>query len=187
MIYPQKLSNKKSEKIIRVFFIFSVILGIIMFLINKKKTPNIAWSPIANAGIIYVWITVIYSIKRNTNIASHVLLQMIIITMLIMYIDNQIGYKGWSIYIGIPIVLIIANVTMLVLSIVCYKKYTKYAIYQLIIVLISIIPILIALNGIIELKILNIVATGISLFNLTISLILSHTDIYKTLVCKFHM
>ena len=130
MIYPQKLSNKKSEKIIRVFFIFSVILGIIMFLINKKTSPNIPWSPIANAGIIYVWITVIYSIKKNANIASHVLLQMIIMTMLILYIDNSLGFKGWSIYIGIPIILIISNVTMLVLSIACYKKYTKYAIFM---------------------------------------------------------
>ena len=104
-----------------------------------------------------------------------------------MYIDNKIGFKGWSIYIGIPIILIIANLTMLILSIVCYKKYTKYAMYQLIIVLISMIPIIVALNGIIEIKVLNIVAVGISLFNLTISLILSHTAIYKTLICKFHM
>lgn len=187
MIYPQKLSNKKSEKIIHVLVIISVVLGIIMFLINKKLSPEIPWSPIANAGIIYVWITVIYSIKRNSNIAAHVLLQMIIITMLILYIDNRIGFKGWSVYIGIPIILIIANVTMLVLSIVCYKKYTKYAMYQLIIVLISMIPIILSLNGIIEIKTLNIVAVGISLFNLTISLILSHTAIAKTLICKFHM
>ena len=187
MIYPQKLSNKKSEKIIRVVFIFSVILGIIMFLINKKTTPNIPWSPIANAGIIYAWITVIYSIKKNSNIAAHVLVQMIIMTMLILFIDNRLGFYRLSIYIGIPIILIIANVTMLVLSIVCYKKYTKYAMYQLIIVLMSMIPIIIALNGIIEIKVLNIVAVGISLLNLTISLILSYTAIYKTLICKFHM
>ena len=187
MIYPQKLSNKKSETVINILLAFSLILGIVMFLINKNLTPNIPWSSIANAGIVYIWITVIYSIRRNANIASHVLLQMIIITMLILYIDNKIGFKGWSIYIGIPIVLIIANVTMLVLSIVCYKKYTKYAIYQLIIVLISMIQIIIALNGIIEIKILNIVAIGISLFNFSISLALSYTDIYKTLICKFHM
>ena len=187
MIYPQKLSNKKSGKIIHVLIALSVLLGLAMFFINKKITPEVPWAQIANAGIIYIWITVIYSIKKNSNIAAHVLLQMIIITILISYIDNRIGFKGWSIYIGIPIILIIANLTMLILSIVCYKKYTKYAMYQLIIVLISMIPIIVALKGIIEIRILNIVAVGISLFNLTISLILSHTAIYKTLICKFHM
>ena len=187
MIYPQKLSNKSNEKIIKVLMICSLILAIILFLVNKIMSPDIPWSPIANAGIIYIWITVMYSIKRNANIASHVLLQMIIMTMLILYIDNRLVFKGWSVYIGIPIILIIANVTMLVLSIVCYKKYTKYAMYQLVIVLISMIPIILSLNGVIELKLLNVIAMGISLLNLTISLILSHTAIYKTLICKFHM
>ena len=39
MIYPQKLSNKKSGKIIRVLIALSSLLGLIMFLINKKMTP----------------------------------------------------------------------------------------------------------------------------------------------------
>ena len=187
MIYPQKMRSTNSEIIINSFLVFSVLVAIILFVINKLTTPNIHWSSIANAGIIYIWITVIYSIKRNANIAAHVLLHLLAMSVLVLYIDERLTFIGWSVYIAIPIILIIANVTMLVLSIVCYRKYTKYAIYQLIIVLISLIPIIISLVGIIEIKVLNIIAVGISLFNLSISIVLSHKDIYKSLACKFHM
>ena len=94
---------------------------------------------------------------------------MIAISFLMLYIDKRLDFKMWSIYIGIPIVLIIANVTMLVLSIVSYKKYHRYAMYQLIIVIISMIPFILAVKGIIELGILNKMAILISLFNLILN------------------
>ena len=187
MIYPQKLSSKKSDKLINALLICSVIITLMLFFINKITSPSIPWSGIANAGIIYIWITVLYSVKRNTNIAAHVLLQMIIVSILLLYIDNRLNFYGWSIYIGIPITIMVANVTMLVLSIVSYKKYTKYAIYQLVIVLLSMLQVVLAFNGIIELKILNNISIGVSLFNLIFSLILSCKDFVKVLICKFHM
>lgn len=187
MIYPQKLNNKKSEKIVNVLLSASIMIAVILFLINKITTPNVPWAGIANAGIIYTWITVIYSIRRNTNIASHVLLQMMAISFVLLYIDNRLGAFGWSIYMGIPITLMVANVTMLVLTIVSYRNYTKYVIYQLIIVLVSIIQIAPAFKGIIKFGVLNQISIGVSLLNLVISLALSYKDFGKMLACKFHM
>lgn len=187
MIYPKKLSNRKREIIINSLMIISALISIILVIINKKINPNIPWAAITNAGIIYIWITVMYSIKRNTNIAAHVLLQMIAISLFIYYIDNRLGFKGWSLYIGMPIVLIIANITMLILSIIFHKKYTKYAIYQLIIVLVSTFPVVLSSKGIIKLEILNIISIVISLINLTVSLILSGKAFYKVLECNFHL
>ena len=187
MIYPQKISSRKSEIIIKSLLLFFVVVALLLFIINRIFSPDIPWSPIVNAGIIYIWITVIYSIKRNTNIAAHVLLQTITISFLIFYIDNKLNFSGWSVYIGIPIILIIANVTMLILAIVTYKRYFKYVIYQLIIVIISFIPIILALNEIIELKLLQIIATGISCLNLCVSLMLNHKAFYKSLESNFHI
>ena len=187
MIYPQKLSSKKSGKLINVLLISSFVLAAILVLINKLTNPNIHWAAIANSGIIYVWITVIFALKRNTNIARHVLLQMVIIPLVLVYIDERLNFRGWSINIGIPIIIMIANVTMFVLSIVSYKKYIKYAMYQLIIVFLSMIQIVFATKGIMQFGILNQIAIGISLFNFIISLILSYKEFCKIIVCKFHM
>ena len=64
MIYPQKLSSKKGEKVLKIFLYVSIVLGIVLVIINKLTTPGIHWAALANCGIIYTWITTLYSIKR---------------------------------------------------------------------------------------------------------------------------
>jgi len=187
MIYPQKINSKKGDKIIYSLIIASIIIALILFIINKLTTPQIHWSALANCGIIYIWLTVMYSIKKGTNIAGHVLIQTILTSIVMLYIDKTIGYHGWSIYIGIPIALIVANVTMVILTIISYKKYIKYAIYQLMIVIISLMPIVLALRNIIEMKVLMKTAVDISIFSLIVSLFFCYRDIKEAVIRKLHM
>lgn len=187
MIYPQKLSSKKGEAVLKILLGTSVLLGIILVIINKLTTPNIHWAALANCGIIYIWITVIYSIKKGTNIAGHVLIQTIAISAATLYIDDRIGFRGWSINIAIPIILITANVTMLILTIITRKNYIKYAIYQLMIVLITLVSMWLILEQIIKLRILSNITIIISVINLLFSLILCFKDVKEALIRKFHM
>lgn len=187
MIYPQKLSSKKGEKVLKVLLSVSVVLGIILVVINRLTTPSIHWAALANCGIIYIWITVLYSIKKSTNVAGHVFVQTIIISEAILYIDYRIGFRGWSINIAIPIVLMIANATMLILTIVTRKNYIKYAIYQLMIVLLSLISMWLIWDKIITLRILCDIAIAISVVNLLISLILCFKDVKEAVIRKFHI
>ena len=187
MIYPQKLNSKKGERILNIFLIVSILIAILLIIINKLTTPNIHWAALANCGIIYIWITVLYSIKRGTNIAGHVLLQTIAISAAMLYIDYRIGFLGWAINIAIPIILIIANITMLILTIVSYKKYIKYAIYQLVIVLMSLISLILITNNLIHLEILSKIAIIVSILNLIVTLVLCYKDIKDTIIRKFHM
>lgn len=187
MIYPQKLNSKKSAKILYSLLTASIILAVLIIIINRITTPKIHWAAFVNLGIIYTWITVIFSMKRGTNIAGHVLLQTIVISLIIIYIDNNLGFKGWSISIGLPIILIISNTTMLILTLISYKKYIKYAIYQLMIVCISFSPVILIMRGIVVNNILNKIAIIISILSLIISLVLSYKDIREAVIRKFHM
>ena len=81
MLYPQKLSSKKSNLIIKSLLIVSIIIAILLVIINKLTTPEIHWAALANSGIIYTWLTVLYSINKNTNIAAHVMIQTIAISI----------------------------------------------------------------------------------------------------------
>ena len=187
MIYPQKINSKKGDKIIYSLITVSIFIEVILFIINKLTTPQIHWAALANCGVIYTWLTVIYSIKKGTNIAGHVLIQTILVSIVLLYIDKTIGYHGWSVYIGIPIVLMVANITMVILTIITYDKYIKYAIYQLIIVIISLMPIGLALKKIIEMKVLMRTAVDISIISLVISLVFCYKDIKEAVIRKFHM
>ena len=187
MIYPQKIKAKKSDKMIKILIGVSVLIALILVTINKLTTPRIPWAALANAGILYSWVTVIYSIRKNVNIAGHVLIQTIALSMLTVYIDYKLGMKGWSMNIAIPIMIIIANITMLVLTMVSYKKYIKYAIYQLIIVLFSMLPVVFITEHIIQDKTLSVIASGISVLNFVLCLVLCAKDVKEAIIRKFHM
>ena len=165
----------------------SVFIAILLIVINKLTTPRIPWAAIANGGIIYAWIVLFYSIRKNINIAGHVLLQTIAISLLTIYIDYELKFKGWSIDIVVPILVIISNITMLVLTIVSHKEFIKYAIYQLLIVLFSLLPIILVTENMVQNKTLSIVASGISILNLGLSLILCARDVKEAVIRKFHM
>ena len=184
MIYPNKLNDKDGEKLLKILKITSLILLAILMLVNRLTTPNIPWSTFTSCGIIYIWITVIYCIKRNTNIAGHVLLQMLTTSAVVVFVDNTIGFNGWSVSIAIPIILSTANTTMLILTIISHKKYIRYAIYQILIVLIT----LIYIGAIFKTtSILVIITMSIAVLNLIISLILSFKDMKEAIIRKIHM
>ena len=187
MIYPQKLNSKKSNLILKIGVLMSVFIAILLIVINKLTTPRIPWAAIANGGIIYVWIVLFYSIRKNINMAGHVLLQTIAISLLTIYIDYELKFKGWSIDIVVPILVIISNITMLVLTIVSHKDFIKYAIYQLLIVLFSLLPIILVTENMVQNKTLSIVASVISILNLGLSLILCARDVKEAVIRKFHM
>lgn len=187
MLYPKKLSSKKNNLLIKILLGTSFAIAIIFIIINQLTTPKIHWAALVNAGIIYTWITVIYSINKRTNIAGYVMVQAIAISILTTYIDYILGFKGWALEIAIPIIIIIANITMLILTIVSHRKYMRYAIYQLVICFFSLIPIYFVKEKLITNFVLSYIAIGISILNFILTIILSARDVKEAIVRKFHM
>lgn len=93
MLYPKKIRVKKTERILKILILTSLLMGILLVFINRIMTPEIPWAALANAGIIYGWITVLYSLNRNVNIAAHVLIQTLAVSILTFYIDKRLGMK----------------------------------------------------------------------------------------------
>lgn len=187
-LYP-KIRNVKSGNIgIKVMVIISFAIAAICAIINIC-TSKFLWSVIVIIGIIYAWFTVLYSVHRNINIASNVMIQSIAISLLTLGIDYTIGYSGWAINLAIPIIFSIANITIFVLTLVSLKRYYKYAIYQLIIFLLSIIPLIIAIvsDNIIKTPIFTIISSSIAVFVFIFSLILCGRSILEELNRRLHM
>lgn len=187
MLYPQKINAKNGDLIIRIMLASSIIIAITLVIINKVTNPNVHWGALCNAGIVYIWTTVIYSIKKNTNIAGQVLLQTIAISIFTIYIDYVLGFEAWSVNYILPVIIIIANITMLILTIVSHKKYMRYAIYQLVICVWSLIPIYFIQDKIIHNVVLSYIAIGISALNFILTIVLSAKDVKDEIIRKFHM
>lgn len=187
MIYPKKISARRTGVITKSLMLATVALAIILLIINKLTTPKIHWALISIGGLVYVWVTVMYSINRNINIAAHVMIQTIALSLLLFLIDYEAKGISWSLNIAIPIVIIIANTTMLILTIITHKRFIRYAIYQLIILLFSSLPVLFIFENLIKNKCLSYVAIGISILNFILTLSLCARDVKDEIIRKFHI
>lgn len=187
MLYPKISNVKRNNKIITGLMIGSIVLAIALVSINYYTEQKMHWSWLAIIGIIYCWITTIYSIKRNVNIASHVMLQMLCISIGLVLIDYIIGYKGWSMKIGMPIIIIVANVTMCILTIVSRKRYANYSFYQIMILFVTIVMLLLIPLGVTKLNTLYIIASMISIISMIISFLLCRKELINEFRKTFHM
>ena len=188
-LYPKVRNVKKGNIAIKIMFIISLIVAVTCLIINACTSTIFLWSLIVVAGIIYTWVTVTYSVKRNINIASSVMIQLIAISVLTVCIDYILGYSGWAINLAIPIIIMVANITILVLTVVSVHRYYKYALYQLIIFVLSMIPLFIffAFPGVIVAPIFMIISSSIAVFTFVLSLILCGRSIIDELDRRLHM
>ncbi len=187
MLYPKKINAKKGKIVIKIMLLISLIIAILLYTINKIVTPTSHWAALSIACIIYIWVTVLYALNKNVNVAAHVLVQTIAISALLVYIDYILGFEKWSLNIAIPIILMTSNMIMLLLTIISRKKYIRYVIFQLMLCLISFTPVILISERLVEDKTLGIIAVGISIANFIICLILCKTDIIEELKRKFHI
>lgn len=188
-LYPKVRNIKNGNIAIKIMLLISIIISIICVVINICTSKNFLWSMIVILGIVYTWVTVIYSIHRNINIASNVLVHSITVSLVALCLDFIIGYTGWSINLAIPIIISVANITIFILTIVSVHKYYKYVIYQVIIFCLSLIPLIIVLftKNIITNPIFTIISSSIAVFTFVFSLILCGKSILEELNRRLHI
>ncbi len=186
MIYPKKIKNKTINKFFKITILVLALVSIALLILNKLTTPDIYWSHLCIIGFIYIYCTVRYSLTKATNIAGHIMVQSVLTALFLYFIDYQIGYKGWSINICFPIIVIFANIAMFIITIVSHKHFGKFAISQLVIVLLSLSSTYFIYKGLIKASLLINVSILISIINFGFSLILCHKDYKEELVRKFN-
>ena len=187
MIYPEKIKSKNIDRFINLFRFCIILLSALLLLINYLTTPTIYWSHLCILGFIYIYITVRYSILKTKNLAYNVAFQTVLLSVFTFFIDYRIGFSGWSINISIPILIIISNFTMLILTIINYKNYDKYAISQLVIVFLSLSIVYLIYKGYVEANIIIDISILLSIFNLFVSILLCHRDFKEEIIRKFHI
>lgn len=186
-LYPNISNIQKSKTITQLLMATSILIGAVCLLINTLVPTRFPWAILVILGLIYIWITVLYAINKNVNIARHVMIQMVCISLLLLAIDNLIGYRGWSLRLAIPIAIMVANTTMCILTIVARKRYMSYAIYQIFIFLLSMLPIIISSIQDSEISIFIILATGIALLSLILTILLCGKEMKEELNRRLHI
>lgn len=107
--------------------------------------------------------------------------------ILLFLIDKIIGYEGWSLDFGMPIVISVANITMFVLTIVSRKRYFKYSLYQIMLSILSIAIIVLLLLKAKYIAISASITGGITAITLILSICLCGKDLKEKISRVFRI
>jgi len=186
-IYPTIKTNIHKYNLITRLFLFLSILGALVTVIINYATYNgLLWSVISIAFILYSWSIISNAIKNNINIAYKILVQTICISLLTIIIDNTIGYTGWAVNYVVPELIITANITVLILTIINRMNWYNYVLYQLAIAILGFIPIILFFCGIIHEPWSTTISVIVSFMVLCGTMIFSDKNVKSELKRRLH-
>ncbi|MEG1141610.1 MAG: DUF6320 domain-containing protein [Clostridia bacterium] len=185
--YPLTFDNLNNYNLLKKILIFISIISAISCLVINIYVSSIPWSIIYILGIIYLWITIPYSIKMNVNIASKIVIHTITAIIILFILHCILLNKHWLILdFSIPIILTISNISLLVLQAIYKFHHENYIIYGLIISILSIIPLILINSHVITILLPSYILFGVAIFTLVSTIVFFTKDLIIELKKRFH-
>lgn len=97
---------------IRTMILVSIASMIISFAINVMFTRESRWSLLVAAGILCLWISLFFIIRKKNNIPKTILWQVALSIIICTAWDFSMGWRGWSIDYVLPAVCVGAMIVM---------------------------------------------------------------------------
>ncbi len=97
---------------IRTLILISIAVMVISFAVNLMFTEESRWSLLVAAGVLCMWISLFFIIRKKNNIPKTILWQVALIVVLSILWDFSMGWIGWSIDYILPTVCVGAMIVM---------------------------------------------------------------------------
>ena len=117
--YPDvRQKTKILRRIVNIFSYFAIVLEIVFIVINYYNFEGVKWSAISGGAIIYVICLLHFIINDHYGHIKKMYVGFIGALFYIMLVDFVLGYKGWSLGVGMPVIVL----TLDAIIIVCNKQ-----------------------------------------------------------------
>lgn len=185
--FPVIVPYYKKHLAIRIMAFISIVTIVLSFAINMIFPSQINWPLLVLFGLISTWLGLISVVQKRYNIPRKIIRQVIIISLLSIFWDWQIGWKGWSLDYVIPIICISAIIIMYVTAKIMKLSISNYITYALIDGLIGIIPLLFILFDWVKVKYPSIISVALSIIFLSAIFIFHGEDIKDEMNKRMHI
>ena len=163
--YPDVIKKRKVIRfVIRLSIFLSILIEALLILINVLGESDKAWSLVTGAIFVYICFTIIYSFQRNVSHRAKLALQMLAAIPLILIIDYTYGANGWSINYGIPIIVLVLELVVFILSMVNFRNCQLYLMVSLLGIIVSLVCAVVVVLGDFKFELLAIIAAAVSIF-----------------------
>jgi hypothetical protein len=140
-MYPLVGRQRKGRRLmLRIFAFLCLIAMVVLAIVNYVTYDGVMWSIIGDAGILYLLVTLRYTLfNGHEGHTMKILMQVIAVMLLTILIDYTMGYQGWSVAYALPITILVADVLILILMLVNLKIWHSYILLQIGMLILSVV------------------------------------------------
>lgn len=172
VMYPDiKPAIKKMRFLIKLIVFISIFVEAVLISINYNTYNGVKWSLITGAGLAYLCFTLAYSAQFYAGHKKKMFAQFVAAIILVLIIDYSIGYHGWALDLGIPIAIMLIDVSVVVLMLVNRMHWQSYIMLQIGIILVSFFNMILVSIGVVKHAIPSTVAAVLTVMILVGTLI----------------
>lgn len=172
---------------IRILILISIVVVVASFAVNMIFTEDSHWSLLVAGGVLCMWISLFFIIRKKNNIAKTILWQVGVISILSVIWDRSMGWIGWSIDYVIPAVCVLAMIVMAVGAKILKIGARDLAVYLLIDAIFGFIPAIFIVFGWLNVLFPSVICVAASIISLSALILFEGDNIKNELKKRMHI
>lgn len=137
--YPNITKKRKMwTRIWKLTTFILLLVQIILIALNAIFYHGIRWSLTSGVVILYLLVSLYQMILHPDSPVRKLFWQTVWVCLLLVGIDVALGFRGWSLVIGMPCVILSLDAIVLVCMIIQFRYWQNYLLLQMFALLISI-------------------------------------------------
>ncbi len=186
-VFPEIPPFYESHLALRIMMFISIVALVVSFGINMIFPSDINWPMLFTLAMISIWIGLVIIVQKRYHIPKKIVWQVFIISILAIFWDYKIGWRGWSIDYVIPIACVSAMIIMYVTAKIMHLSMSDYITYALLDGLFGIIPVIFILFNLVNVVYPSIISIGFSIISLSAIFIFQGKEIKAEMTKRMHI
>ncbi len=174
------------NKAIRSFISLSLVLVILYFVLDFLWHFKYFGLQYVIFGLLITWTTIVIIIRKRRNLAKMIIYMLIFFSIVSIYFDFTLSWRGWSITFVIPILCISAQLGMSISTRFIKLKVKDYILYLQLAALLGFIPLVFLIMNWVIYRFPSILSVVLSLILFIITLFKYKNITLDELKKRFH-
>lgn len=187
-LYPDLSQRAAQYNLTLRLLLFVSLLGCgVSVLVNLLAMPGFWWCLIVLAFVAYCWLAIPPLLRKGVNFAKQTVFLVALTALLVVALDAIIGWHGWSVDFVLPGLLSAGILAILAMVVFNRTNWAQYALYQVIMGVFGFIPLLLYLLNIANNLVMVLVAAGLALASLLITVLFADRTVKSEFKRRFHL
>lgn len=183
-IIPPSYEGHLAIKIMVFISILAIVSSFAIYQLLPSKTN---WPIFVLFGVLSMWISLSVVIHKRHNIPKTIIWQITVVSMLSIFWDYKIGWRGWSLDYVLPIICVLAMLIMYITAKIMKLGVRDYIIYFLLDCIFGFVPIIFLLLGWVHVVYPSIICTAVSIIFISAIVIFQGDSIRVELNRRMHI